>query len=292
MFIKHIHLIAPSYSVSEQSIKLTKTYFENLGMEVTVPPDLLGEDLLCANKDEIRLAHLKAALNDTSADAIWLLQGGYGLTRIIHELFHMEKPKKEKLFIGCSDGTALHVFLNQVWNWPTLHGPGASTIAKQKVSPQTIEAVLHIARQSLSSYTPPTLKPFNRKAREVTSLFGTLIGGNLCLLQCGIGTNWQLDSSGKILFFEDVDERGYRVDRMLVHLQQAGILEKAKAIIFGDFVGGKEADGSSLIMPVLKKFADSINLPVFSLPGCGHGDENFPLLFNRELEFRVSFSAH
>lgn len=287
-FLKHIHLIAPSYSFSEQNIKLTKTYFENLEIEVTVPSDLLGEDLLCANKDEIRLAHLKSALNDSSADAIWLLLGGYGLTRIIHELFHMEKPKKEKLFIGCSDGTALHVFLNQVWNWPTLHGPAALTMAKQKVGAQTIDAVLHIARQGLSSYTPPALKPFNKKAREVTSLSGTLIGGNLCLLQCGIGTNWQLDPSDKIPFFEDVDERGYRVDRMLMHLQQAGILEKAKAIIFGDFVGGKELDGTSLVLPVLQRFAENINLPVFSLPGSGHGKENFPLPFNIDLNFAVN----
>ena len=121
----------------------------------------------------------------------------------------------------------------------------------------------------------------------MTSLSGKLIGGNLCILQCGIGTNWQLDPSDKILFFEDIDERGYRVDRMLMHLQQANILEKAKAIIFGDFVGGKEPNGTSLILPVLQRFADSIDLPVFSLPGCGHGPENFPLPFNVPLEFEV-----
>ena len=166
----HIHLIAPSYSLAEQDIELTKAYFENLGMEVTAPLDLLGEDLLSANKDEIRLDHLKCALNDSSADAIWLLQGGYGLTRIIHKLLQIEKPQKEKLFIGSSDGTALHVFLNHRWNWKTLHGPSALTIAKKKVGTQTIEAVLQLVQKGLSSYTPPTLKPFNRKARETLSL--------------------------------------------------------------------------------------------------------------------------
>lgn len=69
----HIHLIAPSYLVGEQDVELTKSYFETLGMGVTLPPDLLGEDLLCANKDEMRLAHLKHALNDPVADVIWLL---------------------------------------------------------------------------------------------------------------------------------------------------------------------------------------------------------------------------
>ncbi|MBA3814860.1 MAG: LD-carboxypeptidase [Alphaproteobacteria bacterium] len=285
--LNHIHLIAPSYPLTEQAIELTKSYFENLGMRITVPPNLLGEDLLCANKDEIRLAHLKHALNDSSADVIWLLQGGYGLTRLIHKLLPMEKPRREKLFIGCSDGTALHVFLNQFWNWQTLHGPSALTIAKQKVGIQTIEAVLHTARKGFSHYTPPTLKPFNARSREIFSLSGTLVGGNLCILQCSVGTDWQLNLSDKILFLEDVDERGYGVDRMLAHLQQANMFDDAKAIIFGDFVGGNEPDGASLVPSVIQRFAENIPLPVFSLPGCGHGDENFPLPFNIQLKFDV-----
>ncbi|MBA3814170.1 MAG: LD-carboxypeptidase [Alphaproteobacteria bacterium] len=285
--LSHIHLIAPSYSLAEHDVELTKAYFENLGMQVTVPPDLLGKDLLCANKDGLRLAHLDHALNDSSADIIWLLQGGYGLTRLIHRLLSMEKPQREKLFIGCSDGTALHVFLNQVWNWQTLHGPSALTIAEQKVGTQTIEAVLRIAKNGFSHYTLPTLKPFNAKSREINFLEGTLVGGNLCLLQCSVGTNWQFNPSDKILFFEDIDERGYRVDRMLMHLQQANTFDDAKAIIFGDFVAGNEADGTSLVLPVIERFADNIHIPVFSLPGCGHGAENFPLPFNTHLKFEI-----
>jgi muramoyltetrapeptide carboxypeptidase len=285
--IFHIHLIAPSYPLEEQDIRLTKAYFEALGMKITVPPNLLGEDLLCANKDEIRLAHLKHALNDPSADVIWLLQGGYGLTRLIPKLLSMEKPQQEKLFVGFSDGTALHVFLNQIWNWPTLHGPCAIQIAKESVGTKTREAVLSITQKGFSHYTLPTLKPYNAKARETETLSGRLIGGNLCNLGCSLGTSWQLNPLDKILFFEDIDERGYRVDRMLMHLQQANILQDAKAIIFGDFVKGDEVNGTSLVPPVLERFAENIHLPVFYLPGCGHGDENFPLPFNVHLKFYV-----
>ena len=74
---------------------------------------------------------------------------------------------------------------------------------------------------------------------------------------------------------------------MLEHFQQANLLEDAKAIIFGDFVRGKELDGTSLVLPVLQRFAENINLPVFSLSGCGHGKENFPLPFNIHLKFDV-----
>lgn len=287
MLMNHICLIAPSYSLSEQDVNLTKSYFETLGLKVTVPPDLLGEDLLCAHTDEMRLAHLKSALNDSSADVIWLLDGGYGLTRLIPNLFHMEKPQKEKLFIGFSDGTALHIFLNEIWNWPTLHGPCAVQVAKQRIGLPTIKETLAILRGELSAYAPPYLMPFNTKTKEISTLSGTLVGGNLCILQSSLGTKWQINSSGKILFLEDVDERGYRIDRMLKHLQQTNILEDAKAIIFGDFTGGEEPDGTSLVSPVLQRFAEEINLPVFHLPERGHGNENFPLPFNVPLEFSV-----
>lgn len=285
--IKHIRLIAPSYSLEEKNVELTKEYLGSLGMKVTVPKDLLGDDLLCANQDEIRLAHLKSALIDESIDIIWLLMGGYGLTRLIPDLLKMERPKTRKLYIGFSDGTALHVFLNQIWNWPTIHGIGAIQAARKVVGEESIKKTVEIIEKGLTSYEPPVLIPFNKEADAVSSLSGAVCGGNLCLLQTSLGTKWQIDSSDKILFLEDVSERGYRIDRMLVHLDQAGVFDDVRAVVFGDFTPGYESDGSSLIQPVLERFASSLNVPVFSLPKHGHGPDNYPLPFNVPLEFSV-----
>lgn len=283
----HIRLIAPSWSLPAEDVTLTKSYFEDLGMHVSVPADLLGDDLLCAHEAPVRLAHLKQALGDPSIDIVWLICGGSGLTQLIPDLLPLKKPAKDKLFIGFSDGTALHVFLNQMWNMPTLHAPCAAQIAKQKVGPQSIQATLDLLHSDLTAYTPPPLKPFNQKAKAMSSLKGTVGGGNLCMLQTSLGTKWQFNPSGKILFLEDIDERGYSVDRLLVQLQQAHIFDELQAILLGDFVRGEEANGSSLIFPVLKRFAETIHVPVFLAPGCGHGEENFPLPFNVELKFRV-----
>ncbi len=285
--MKHIYLIAPSYAFPQEDAGLTKSYFEALGMQVTAPPDLLGKDLLCANRDEIRLSHLQKALSDSTVDIIWLLYGGYGLTRLIPDLLRMKKPEKEKLFIGYSDGTALHVFLNQNWGWPSVHGVSAHQMSKKRVGMQTIESTLRIMKEGLHSYCPPALQPFNEKAKTMTSLSGTVVGGNLCLLECSLGTDWQIDPKGKILFLEEVYERGYRVDRMLMHLQQAHTFKGVKAILLGDFVKGNENDGTSLIPAVLKRFAEQCSVPVFHLPGYGHGEENLPLPFYRDLEFSV-----
>ncbi len=283
----HISLIAPSYSFPQEEADFTKHYLEDLGFQVTMPSDLLGKDVLCAHRDEVRLSHLQQALLDPSIDIIWLLRGGYGLTRLVPDLLKMKKPDKEKLFVGFSDGSVLHLFLNQKWQWPSLHGPGATQVSKAKVGQTTIDATLRFLKEGRGSYAPPALNPLNTPARTLSSLSGSLTGGNLCLVKCSLGTDWQIESAGKILFLEDTGERGYSVDRMLVHLDQARAFEGAQAIIFGDFVGGDEDNGTSLIPPVLKRFAEATNLPVFSLPGCGHGDENFPLPFNSPLTFSV-----
>lgn len=283
----HVSLIAPSFPVPAEDVELTKQYLQNQGFQVTVPHDLLGEDLLCAHQDDVRFSHLQEALLDASIDVIWLLRGGYGLTRLIPSLLKMEKPKKEKLFIGFSDGSVLHQFLTQKWGWVSLHGPGANQLSRAKVSPFTIDATLKWVHEGISTYSTPLLYPMNDAARQMRSLAGALTGGNLCLVTCSLGTPWQIESADKILFLEDIDERGYRVDRMLMHLDQAHVLENTKAIIFGDFVGGKEADGTSLILPVLRRFAQAARIPIFSLPGCGHGKENFPLPFNSPLVFSV-----
>jgi muramoyltetrapeptide carboxypeptidase len=284
---KHISLIAPSYSFPKEEAELSQNYLENLGMKVSMPMDLLGEDLLCANQDDRRLFHLQNALEDASVDIIWMLGGGYGLTRLMPNLLSMKKPDKEKLFIGFSDGTALHTFLNQSWNWTTLHGTGARQVALKRVGAQTIEATLRMVREGLETHYPYPLKPLNEKAQKFGPLSGSVAGGNLCLLACSLGTPWQVNPSGKILFLEDVFERGYSIDRMLVHLKQAGVFENVKALILGDFTGGQEEDGRSLVWPVLDRFANTNEMPIFHLPGCGHGDENFPLPFNVNLNFSI-----
>lgn len=255
-------------------------------MEVIIPPDILGEDLVCANNDANRLSFLKTALTDPTTEIIWLLNGEYGLTRIIPGLLDFKKPEKEKLFIGFSDGTVLHVFLNQVWQWPSIHGQPPSIIAKQTIGSKTIKTSLQILSEGLITYAP-LIHPFNDKATSFSELSGHLAGGNLCLLTCSLGTPWQLNVQGKIIFLEDVNEPGYRIDRMLVQLEQAKIFQKAKTILLGDFTKGYEKDGGTLIPEVLKRFAANNNLLVYRVNGCGHGNDNYPLHFNKKLTFTV-----
>lgn len=285
--MKHLALIAPSFPFPKAELERAKQYIKAQGMIPLVPENTLGEDPLCAHRDEVRLHHLQQALADPLVDIVWQLGGGYGMTRLLPSLFATARPEKEKLFLGYSDGTALHLFLTQVWHWPSLHGPVTRQLSEDRVGSLTQEMTLRVLKEGFGALSFPGLTPLNKPAAQLTALQGKVTGGNLSLVQCSLSTAWQIETKGKILFLEDAWERGYSIDRMLSHLQQARILEGVRAVILGDFIKGNEADGSSLIPAVLERFSETLEIPVFSLPGYGHGEENFPLPLNVDLNFLV-----
>jgi muramoyltetrapeptide carboxypeptidase len=105
-------------------------------------------------------------------------------------------------------------------------------------------------------------------------------GGNLCTITHTLGTDWSFDGKGKIILLEDVGERGYKIDRMLDHLKNAGAFKGAKAIIFGEFSDGNEKNGASSVEFSLMRFALNNKIPVFKSNEFGHGDKNRPIMFN------------
>ncbi len=284
--MKSTFLIAPSSTISQEVVKKTQSYYESLERKVTVPSDLLGQDLLCANTDAARFKHLKDALT-SQADEIIMVRGGYGLTRLIPKLFALPKPEKQKILHGFSDATALHIFLNQVWDWPSVHGPAGAQLSMQRVDADSVNRTLRILEEGLSAYTLPELIPLNPMAEKMRTVAGKIVGGNLAIVQTSLGTPWQLNVSDKMLFLEDVSERGYRIDRMLTHLHQAQFFNGVKAVLLGDFVKGEEPDGTTLVWGVLQRFAEEAPFPVFRLPGCGHGLQNYPIPFNFEVDLAV-----
>ena len=98
-----------------------------------------------------------------------------------------------------------------------------------------------------------------------------IMGGNLCLVESTLGTKYAPDLRNKILFLEDIDERGYALERALEHLRHANAFKGIKAVLFGDFVGGIERDGKDLTLKALKRFAESSDFPVLRGVESGHG---------------------
>lgn len=267
-----VEIIAPASRCSDKQLIELIELLASWQLNYIVAEDIFGDDLLCANTDEIRFKSLRNAIENPKTKAIICARGGYGCMRLIPGLTKITPPKIPKLFVGMSDLTALNLYLHQQWDWPILHGAPAI----DKFSHESIGAFKSLLFGEVDQVELLGL-PMNSLAEKNPLIEASITGGNLSIVQAGIGTVWQLNGSNKIIFLEEVGERGYRIDRMLEHLRQAAIFSNAEAILLGDFIGGKEPNGSSLIEPVIERFAKSCEIPVVKIEGLGHGLTNFPL---------------
>ncbi|WP_218813732.1 S66 peptidase family protein [Rickettsiella endosymbiont of Dermanyssus gallinae] len=279
-----VDIIAPAGGCAPESLAQIKTLLKNWQLTPRISPELLGEDLLCANTDENRFKHLQEALFNAESSAVWCVRGGYGCTRLIPELFKLKTPKTNKLFIGFSDITTLHLFLQQQWHWQTLHGPSANQVAHDRIDTASIQEFKKLIFGELSQLVF-SLVPLNPKQNHATLIKAPITGGTLTLIQTSLSTPWQIDTKDKILFLEEVNESAYRIDRMLQHLQHSGILQHVKAILLGDFIAPQDSKDATLIQAVLARFANEQRVPVLHIPGIGHGETNrsLPLGANTEL---------
>lgn len=270
-----VDVIAPSYGVSDDEIKQVRKYIESLGLEANIPKNLTGEHLFCSNTGEYRFLNLKQALESEKSKAVWCVRGGYGAAQLIPMLDDIEKPARPKLFIGFSDITALHIFFNQRWEWPTLHAPVLWQIINGKIEDQSLNELNAVIFGKGKNIILDDLVPLNDAAKEEKQIESSVVGGNLSLIQTSLATSWELDTTGKILLLEDTDEKTYSYDRMLQHLKQAGLIERADAILLGHFQHHKDEDAR--VDAMLKRFACGVEVPVLQTRLVGHGKVNHPI---------------
>lgn len=272
-----IDIIAPGYGIKEKEISLIADYVSSLGYIPRIPDDVIGDHIFCSNEDHVRSKHLIDALTAEDSKAVWCIKGGYGASIIINDLFTIKKPSLSKLFIGFSDNTAIHLFLSQNWGWPTLHAPVLWQLAKDKICSKSEEELISVISGITTKQTHELKQINNIETSVITS---KITGGNMMLVQSSLGTKWHVDSKDKIIFLEEIDEKSYRVDRMLTHLKHAGIFEEAKAVIFGDFTGEEVKEQKENTLKVLNNFAESSDIPVYKISGIGHEKTNYPLPLN------------
>lgn len=262
-------IMADPYKKLEESVLLLNSH----GFEVQYNHDLFGDAKDCrfyANSREFRLQDLKDAILDDQADIIWAFRGGYGAGEIVEECIEL-KPVKQKILIGFSDITAIGALFTQIYNMPFLHASAVTTLLARQASH------IHDIKKILSGEQFGThIEPLNECAKAGIS--GEVTGGNLCMVQTLIGTKLHLQTKGKILFLEDVAEPGYKIARMLNHLERAGVFEGVIGCILGDFT-----DGDENIDYVLGEFVKGHNnIPIYRIAS-GHGDVNHPILMGRSV---------
>lgn len=272
-----IDIIAPSSKCHPHVVEKFQQLLHSWGLLSLVPKEMFGDSLLYANSDEKRFEHLRNALLNPSSKAVWCLLGGFGATKLLPRLHSIQPPEVPKIFIGFSDITALHLYLQQAWGWSTLSGPSGYQISLHKISDGSIALLKHALFHPASSLSYQHLVPLNQSAKKAQILEAHITGGNLHLIQASLGTFWQIQTAGKILFMEECHERAYRIDRVLTQLDQAGLFRQVKAILFGDMLDAGEPDGRFLVEKVIQAFAEQCALPVLKIAHIGHGHLHYPL---------------
>lgn len=275
-----VDIVAPGSSCKMESLLKGLDVLRSWGLEPRLPKDIFGADVICANSDDERFKQLKHALTNEDSTAVWCIRGGYGANRLIPRLMKLERPAgPPKLFMGFSDITTLHVFLNAQWGWPTVHGPMIDRIGRGLILEPQLKEVREMLFGERKTIEFKSLKPMNDLAHRSKTIKAPVTGGNLMTLQSSIGTKAPWKTAGHIVFLEEIDERGYRVDRIFEHLEQTGHFAKAKAVVLGDFTGGDEPDGTNRVWPVVERWARAQKIPVLRGIQAGHGDLQRPVPF-------------
>lgn len=254
-------------------------WLQSCGFEVVLGPNVWNRRGILAGRDAQRVRDLEVMFADHQIDAVLASGGGYGTHRLLLEGLELEVLRDNpKPLVGFSDITGLHIPLWMRLGMVTVHGPNVSSLARLSEEAQKCWLHLLTEREPLGSIDPPSGEYTPIVTGEAE---GLIVGGNIALVCTLLGTPYELDTTDRILFLENVDDRAYRFDRYLAMLRLAGKLQACRGIIFGSSVeltstGG---DGYSTLEPILREHLQAVDKPALYGFPAGHLKANyaFPL---------------
>ncbi|MCL1996692.1 MAG: LD-carboxypeptidase [Defluviitaleaceae bacterium] len=227
-----------------------------------------------AGNDHQRAWDFNNMFADNEIKGIICLKGGYGTIRILNKIDWSLPIKNPKVFVGYSDITALHIALNQRCGLVTYHGPMAAIELIKEIDEASFTSLEnHIFGKKNDTYCF-NLGEYPIKTIVKGSFSGRLTGGNLATIVSTLGTPYEINTVGAVLFLEDIDEPPYKIDRMITQMEQCGKFKELAGIVLGDFT---DADCNRLPIDHIAHIMESLGVPcVYGLP-CGHTLPNITL---------------
>jgi len=254
-------------------------WWESRGYKVKLAQGIWERDDYVAGDARQRGEDLNALFADPEVDVVQALQGGFGSAQAIPYLDLDLIAKNPKALVGFSDITALHVVLRQKAGLATIYGNGLIGVGSHEVTSFSKDRVLEVLRGGGAGEVPPN--PDDPWARTIHGgrVTAPLVGGCLWLLMQTMGTPWEIELDGAILFFEDTHSPPYHIDGNLVQLTHAGKLDKVAGVVvgemdkcdWGDLRPVSDWARSRSIEDVLEERLEPLGVPVlYGLP-LGHG---------------------
>lgn len=246
---------------------------------------MFGAENQFAGSDEDRAADMQRMLDDPDVNAILCARGGYGTVRIIDKLDFSEFVKHPKWLCGFSDITVLHAHINQNFGVATLHSSMPLSMKDLPEDHVQITTLINSLKGELPNYNFSS-HPLNR----IGKMEGEIVGGNLSVIYSILGSESDINTDGKILFLEDLDEYLYHIDRMMMNMKRNGKLAKLKGLIIGGMSDmndnaipfGKTAE------EIIREAVNGFDYPVcFNFPA-GHIDDNRALILGKKAAIRIT----
>ncbi|MDQ6893701.1 MAG: LD-carboxypeptidase [Acidobacteriota bacterium] len=287
-----VALVSPSsYIFDLWKIDVAVARLAALGLKTKLGRNAKARHGYMAGTARERVEDLHEAFADTAVAGVFCLAGGYGSERLLDSLDYGLIRRNPKVLIGYSDITGLHLAIGRKAGIVTFHGP----VAMSALPPWTLEYFKKALFSSepigelLNPPEPDPLAPvFPRHTVAPGRARGPIVGGNLTLISTTMGTPYEIETKGRILFLEDTGEAPYRVDRMLVQLKLAGKLSEAAGIVWGtctDCVPSNSSFEINLSMSdLVEEILGDLGKPVLAGLVFGHTKEKVTLPMGVECE--------
>jgi muramoyltetrapeptide carboxypeptidase len=276
-----IGLISTARKISIEELQSSIMCIQNWGLVVVLGKNLFNSYHQYSGSDEERASDLQYMLDNEDIKAILCVRGGYGTVRIIDKINFSQFQKKSKWLAGFSDITVLHSQIHKL-NIASLHSTMPVSFSSNTTA--AIESLKDaLFGNNISIETDS--HPLNRNGQAK----GQIVGGNLSILYSLIGSPSDLNTDGKILFIEDLDEYLYHIDRMMMNLKRSGKLSNLRGLIVGGMTKmndntipfGKDAES------IIKDAVSEYNYPIcFGFPA-GHVSDNRTLKLGQIAHLKV-----
>jgi muramoyltetrapeptide carboxypeptidase len=266
-----IGIIAPA-SAPRPLEKISKSveYFERLGYRVELGKHIAGERGYLAGSDKDRLADFHDMIRNKKVKAIFFIRGGYGTMRLVPEIDYELIKKNPKIIVGYSDATAIfHAIYKKTGSQSLFFGPMPGVDIWNGFDAFAEECMWRALTSNKSFGDLPSaeneIQLFSK--RKFAPVEARMIGGNLAVFSAAMGTPYMPSLKDRILFFEDVGEYVYKLDRYFAQLRSAGVLDTAKAILLGQFTDCNPKNPSLSIDEMFGDYFGKIKIPVlYNLP--------------------------
>ena len=279
-----VFLVCTSSPIFEEDIEKCKKIVKELGFEAVLGESLFGNiGGYMAGTPEIRIKDLHRAFADDEIKGVFCVKGGFSASQLLDKLDYELIKNNPKVFVGYSDVTNLNIVLNQKCNLGTFHGPMIKSNMFCDFNDFTKKSFLNVLNRKKSEKWEFE-NPIDEKTgveKEISLLYkkdfenkkitGKLTGGNLSIIVTTLGTDYEIDTKGKIFFIEEIEEEISRIDRMMTHLKYAGKFEDCNAVLLGNFSKCKNTYGENYeLMDFLKDFFKDYEKPVIYGLESGH----------------------